>query len=105
MMRVKTTRGPEIAGYYQAWRPWHERLWQRLGFGWCSAGDPWPEVEHGFSKRRLTVNTHVHLCWPDRLRLLLSGRLLVAVVVRTDVPVARSQAASKTSVLPPSRKP
>lgn len=41
------------------------------------------------------------LDWRDRLRLLISGRLMVHSALKTDVAITRSQATSAISVLPP----
>lgn len=48
----------------------------------------------------LTV-VHVHLDWKDRLRVLVSGHVLVETRTVTDVPVARAKSTSTVSVLAP----
>ncbi len=69
-------------------------IWQRLGFGTCLA----PDVE----PPRLATRIILVLDWRDRLRVLLSGRIMVAVGVEIDEPVRAKASLSRMSVLPPS---
>ena len=85
--------------FYSVHKP---TLWERLGFRECYAPRP-PEMEEapGWSESWFIVVTRVHLDWKDRLRLLISGNLMIDHAIKTDVPIARSQATSAISVLPP----
>jgi hypothetical protein len=74
-------------------------LWAWLGFGTCHARyeDEAPDFAPGY----LTTETKVCLDWWDRLRVLVSGKVMVSVATRTDKTVDRSLSISKFSVLPP----
>ena len=77
-------------------------LWQRLGFGTCSTPDmdDLEDVE-GFAPAYLeSVNISV-LDWRDRLRVLVSGKVMVVIAAKTDVVVRRAMSRGKISVLPP----
>ena len=82
-----------------------ERIWLALGFGACSNPNPWPDEMPGFAPAYVTVNTIAVLDWRDRLRVLLSGKLMVAASVKTDVMVGKAETASHVSVLPPYSSP
>ena len=85
--------------FYSVHRP---TAWERLGFGECHAPRPdIPEDDPEFAASVLIVTTRVHLDWKNRLRMLISGDLMVDHAIKTDVPVGRSQATSAISVLPP----
>ena len=77
-------------------------LWERMGFGTCRAPRP-SEMEEaeGWAESWFIVVTRAHLDWKDRLRLLISGNLMIDHAIKTDVPIGRSQATSAISVLPP----
>lgn len=77
-------------------------IWQRLGFGECAA--PRPEDEdnvEGYAQSWLIVGTKVYLGFADRLRVLLSGSIMVDQAVKTDATITRSYSRSAVSVLPP----
>lgn len=60
---------------------WSERLWRWLGFRYHLGDEP-DNLEHlpGW----ICTNAGLNLCWRDRLRLLVSGRLRLKVIVHTD---------------------
>jgi hypothetical protein len=79
-----------------------DRFWSWLGFGECRA--PRPEQDEqapGFAPSWFIVGTRASLDWKDRIRLLISGKLMVEQAIKTDVPIARSRSTSAISVLPP----
>lgn len=90
------------AFYYQL--PWYRQIWQLLGFGECSNPNPWPDEMEGMAPAYLATNTLIHLDFWDRLRILLSGKAMVAASTKTDVIVKRAVSASNTSVLSPTYK-
>jgi hypothetical protein len=89
----------ESIGYYATSRP---TIWQRLGFGECSAPRP-EEEEHleGFAASWLMTDTRIRLDWKDRLRVLLSGNLMVSCATKTDHPVGKCFSRSAVSVMAP----
>jgi hypothetical protein len=93
-------------GYAQAWRP---TIWHRLGFGMAYVPPPDEDQERhlseqGYCEGALVTDTFAHLDWKDRLRLLVSGRLMVHVRTQTDVMVRKSMSQSAVRVLPPGFK-
>lgn len=83
-------------------RGFWDRFWSRLGFGQCSA--PTPEDLEGFAPSYLTIGTRIQFGWPDRVRVLVSGKVMVDINTKTDVLVGRCESVSSASVLPPSAK-
>ena len=94
---IKVAFGPPM-GYYAVHRP---TIWERLGFKECGA--PWmkdedfPELPPG----RLITETNVYFDWKDRLRILMSGKVRVAVSTKSNVIVDTAISMSEVSVLPP----
>lgn len=82
-------------------RSFIDRLWTRLGFGECANPDPWPEEMEGFAESHLCINTISHFDFWDRLKILISGKVMVAASTKTDVTVHQAISASSVSVLPP----
>lgn len=81
-------------------------IWQRLGFGTAHAPRPdEDELLEGFAPSWFIVGCYARLSWRARLRVLVSGNLMVETAVKTDVTVSRSLARSAISVLPPGRLP
>lgn len=76
-------------------------LWQRLGFGACAAPYLADEDFPDMAQSRMVTDVVVNLSWPDRLRLLISGRLMVSIAQKTDVIVGRCVSKSKVGVLQP----
>lgn len=74
-------------------------FWQRLGFGECS--EHWMEDVEGYAPAYLATSTITFLDWRDRLRVLISGKVMTASATKTDVVVARATTKSRFSVLPP----
>lgn len=60
---------------------------------------PRPRLEND-PRTYLTTDVRVHVDWPDRLRLLVSGRCLVQVTTYTDVLVNDADSVSVFSVEP-----
>lgn len=83
-----------------------DRLWKLLGYGWrpdenvmeWRLQDPPPE---GFAIGVFHTETHVHLDWKDRLRVLLSGHLVLDAYSKTDVTINKAMTLSEVSVLRP----
>jgi hypothetical protein len=86
-------------GYCVEFKP---TIWHRLGFGEVSA--PRPEEDEtieGYAPSWFIVGTRVHLDWRDRLRVLITGNLMVESAVKTDAVINKSYATSAVGVLPP----
>lgn len=84
-----------------------QRLWRRLGYGfrfdealfdWRNQEPP----EEGFVPGAMSTHVTIHVSWPDRLRLLLSGRCEIVSYMKTDTLVNRAATRSQFAVLPPS---
>lgn len=78
-----------------------QRLWQRLGFGARRAREFPLYQRQRMAAGELTTLTTVHLGWRDRLRLILSGTMLVEARSITDVPVRSVRTNSAVGILPP----
>lgn len=77
-------------------------VWERLGFK--GAYVPRPDADEqvpGYAPSWIICETFAYLDWRDRLRVLLSGRFMVQVALKTDVEVRRHSASSAVGVLPP----
>lgn len=81
-----------------------DRFWSRLGFGTCANPNPWDEEMEGFAPSYLAVNTVAVFDVWDRLKILISGKVMVAASTKTDVIVHTAISASSVSVLPPNYK-
>jgi len=82
--------------------PFKRTIWHRLGYGSRRASrfddlDDSPEWAPG----HVVTEVRAYLDWRDRLRLLVSGRLMVEVTMKTDAPVMRSLSSSAIGVMPP----
>lgn len=88
-------------GYALMVRPWHARLWSRLGFGRPHVDRGEGEDWQGFYPGYMMTAVVAHLDWRDRLRVLVSGRVGVETLTRTDVLVQKCRSVSKTAILPP----
>ena len=62
-----------------------ERVWRKLGFRYHLGEEP--EGTDGLEGWMCT-NSHFEFTWLDRLRLLMTGRLLVSTFVHHDTPSA-----------------
>lgn len=71
-------------------------LWRWLGFG--EAYTPRPQDDDA---NWLDVNVYLHLSWPDRLRVALSGKLHVQIVTQTDAVVRWAASTASVCALPP----
>lgn len=78
-------------------------MWRRLGFGIRTA-PRFDRQEEGFSPGYMLVTVEVHLSWCERLRVFVSGHVLLATASLTDVTVAKAKSKSVFSVLPPGYK-
>ncbi len=96
----KTRKQPQDTA--MAYKP---TFWQRIGFGECCAPCMEDEDYPDFIEGRMIVDTYIILSWPDRLRCFLSGKLICAMSMKTDVFVKKSVSTSKVSILPPNFKP
>lgn len=81
----------------QAYKP---TIWNRLGFGTCSARIE-DEDHPDLAKAYISSDTYAHFDWKDRLRILVSGKVMVSLATKTSVMVEKAISASKVSVLPP----
>ena len=84
---------------------WRDRIWWRLGFrpGRLSPPERWDLTarEEGWAPGYAMLELTIDLTWRDRLRALVSGRLLCSNLIRTDVMVRKMEAVSVTTVMPP----
>lgn len=78
-----------------------QRLWRKLGFGARRAPEFPLYQRQRMAAGELTTLTTVHLDWRDRLRLILSGSMLVEARSITDVPVRSVLTNSAVGILPP----
>ena len=76
-------------------RPWHEKLWWRLGFRQAYAPRP-DDAAHW-----IITMVSVRLSWGDWLRMIVSGRLSIEVCVTTEHDAGRTSSVSGASVLAP----
>jgi hypothetical protein len=76
-------------------RPWHAKMWQRLGFGLAYADRP-DDAENW-----IVTGVWVKLGYLDRLRFMLSGKLHVEICVTTEHDAGRTSSVSGVRVLPP----
>ena len=61
-----------------------ERFWRRIGYRYHLGDEPeGADALAGWVR----TDTRLHFGWCDRLRLLLTGKLLVVSIVRMDVPL------------------
>lgn len=100
---------PEVyigGGAYCAGPTFGQRVAWALGF--CRKRDDdlfdWRMMEppeEGFTPSCLHTETHCVLDWKDRLRVLVTGHIVVDVWTKTDVLVKRSKSRSQIAVLLP----
>ena len=76
-------------------------IWQRLGFGACAVPNMDDLEDSGLAPAHLSTNTTAVFDWRDRLRILVSGKVMVETAVKTDVIVKVMICRSSVSVLPP----
>jgi len=88
----------QINGFYEEKRT----IWSHLGFGTCSAFFEDDDEDDGFAPGSLLTETFGHFDWRDRLRVLVSGKIMISARTKTDVPVDTAVTVSKVSILPPS---
>lgn len=92
------------AGFEKVSRP---SIWHWLGFRhrWDEALFEWRNqepLEPGFVPGAMATRVIVHVCWLDRMRLLVSGRCEIVSYMKTDALVNKTQTRSAFAVLPPS---
>jgi hypothetical protein len=75
-------------------------IWNRLGFGRAHAYFEDDEIP-GYAESALITETHVHLDFLDRLRVLITGHVHVYVRTKTDVPIGKAFSISSARVAPP----
>lgn len=63
-----------------------------------------PEETQGMAEGYLQTDAVCVFDWVDRLRLLISGKLLTQTKTQTDVHVSKARSSSNFYVLPPSAK-
>ncbi len=98
--------GKEMTGgAFYARQPLLDRIWSRLGFGHAYAAHPEDEDHPEFSEGHIVTDTISVLDWFDRLRVLVSGKVMVQTVTKTDVVVSRSRSWACFRTLPPNFSP
>lgn len=78
---------------YQEFKP---TIWHRLGFGHAGVAD-WEDAN--MAEGAITTDVVVVLGWGDRLRLLITGRLHVAIRTKTEKTIDRAISKSAVRVL------
>lgn len=78
-------------------------IWHWLGFGTCAASLD-EENNPGFAPGYFSTETVLVLNWKGRLRVLVSGLVMVSVASKTDVLVKKSVSVSAFSVMPPMKR-
>jgi hypothetical protein len=77
-------------------------FWRRFGFHWPYIPEyAVGEAEPGLAEGYLQSNVAIHLDWADRLRLLVSGNMVVMLKVQTDVAVSKMRSAVAHGILAP----
>ena len=82
-------------------------LWRWLGFGEAHVSGPMTDEEEaeseakGFTAGALVTVAYTRFDWGDRLRVLVSGKVMLYTRTETDVIVRKSRSRSSASVLPP----
>lgn len=76
-----------------------QRLARALGFGMPAV--PEDDEEPQFAPGRIVTETHALLDWKYRLRVIVSGHVVVIVSTKTNVPVATAFSTSDVGVLAP----
>jgi len=61
---------------------WRERFWRFLGYRYHLGEEPDNPPQGGW----ISHTTIFHLCWRDRLRLLVTGRFKMGFILYTDTP-------------------
>ena len=92
LMKKETDFSPEPTGQIMRLPDPKPSIWHRLGFHTCIA-----MLEGGNLFTRVTAR----LSWKDRLRVLVSGRVMVAITIITEPECETKGSASRLSVLPP----
>jgi len=92
-----------MGAYYDTCSPTPFSIWKKLGFGSC-----WVELKDeefpGMPPGAIATDTQIRLGFLDRLRVLISGKVYVALKTKTDVIVETAISKSAVSVLPPTWK-
>lgn len=79
-----------------------QRLWCWFGFGEARAERPdEDELSEGWAPSWFIIGTKARLDWKDRIRVLISGKVMIEQAVKTDVIIGRSRSTSAFSVLRP----
>lgn len=78
-------------------------FWQRLGFGHTSGPDmdDLEALDDHCWAPGWTTECRIHFDWLDRLRILISGKVLLVTRTKTSSLVGQTISRSKTSILPP----
>jgi len=85
----------QTIGYAQEFKP---TIWHRLGFGHAHVG-PWDEPDKDDDDKYTCSDIVAVLDWKDRLRLLVTGRLSVALRVKTEHDAGRVEGRSAVKVM------
>ena len=84
-----------------------DRFWWWLGFRECRVS--YGEDVEGYAEWYCSTQTFSYLDWKDRLRVLISGKVMTSTALKTDKPIDRMLSRAAISVLPPNhpkaRKP
>lgn len=82
------------------------KFWRALGFRLAHVvrwDHPWDEAK-GFAPGWMVIDLYIDLDWRDRLRALISGKMMVQCAHKTDKPVSTCFTLSDVKVLPPNYK-
>lgn len=73
-----------MTDFAMAYAPtWRQRFWRRMGFRYHLGEDPNDDAPDAGWMR---TDCRLHFSVADRFRLLLTGKLFIAVIVHTDTP-------------------
>lgn len=89
---------PQIEAYCIETKP---TFWQRLGFGQKMANFTPEEEARTDLPGWFRTNLRVRLAWSDAFRVLISRKLFISVVTKTDTIVSTAVTKAETSVLAP----
>lgn len=90
-------------GAFYARQPIHIRVAQHLGFGRCAPDrfDDISDDDLNWATGRFETETFIRVDILDRLRLLVSGKMMVVVSSKTSVSVQKAISRSNVAILSP----
>jgi hypothetical protein len=86
---------------YKEFKPtFAQKFWRALGFELCGQV-PTVDKRPGYDPASIRQISTVRFSKADRLRILLSGHIVIVTAIQTDVEVWRAVSTSRVSVMAP----